>query len=138
MATGFRIAIKFSKAHRAPVCFTTNLESSCVEGQRLMWVKGHSRVESNEAADKKAKGAITIGKMMHQPSIAHRLASDKPIMPPTDATHEGMRQGSHPGPNMYTDKGPPGYGSIRSAERRTHFAAAEQYVTRLTPWNANW
>lgn len=35
-----------------------------------MWVKGHSGVEGNETADRRAKAAITIGKIMHKPSIA--------------------------------------------------------------------
>ena len=44
-------------------------EASETDDRRLMWVKGHDRVEGNEQADSRAKQEVWIGERMHWPDI---------------------------------------------------------------------
>jgi len=77
----------------------------------LMWVKGHSGIEGNEKADKKAKEGVEMGQRMLQPDIV-TPAGIRQAFRPHDAAPDHLKWNSlalRGLTYMVTDKGPQAY-----------------------------
>jgi len=102
-------------------------------GLRVEWVKGHSGVEGNELADKRAKEKVMEGIWNSDPSLAtpagirqaYPLYSREPHLKWDTEELRGLTY-------LYTDKGPMKEWLFKLGRAETHSAKAARSRTRRT------